>query len=230
MSPQFTKARRLASEAIGTAFLLAAIVGSGIMGENLSGGSMALALLANTLATAAALVVLITMFGPISGAHFNPVVTLVLALRGELTARLAILYSVAQTGGAIMGVLVAHAHVWRTSLSAFRQAERWQRTGTLRIRRDIRSCCHHPGHNEVQAGLHRYRRRPLHRRRLLVYRFHILRQSRSNHCPQHVFNLFGNCSRIGIDLHRLTTDRCDCRFRGFQMAPERSGGINPANQ
>jgi glycerol uptake facilitator-like aquaporin len=109
MSPQFTKARRLASEAIGTAFLLAAIVGSGIMGENLSGGSMALALLANTLATAAALVVLITMFGPISGAHFNPVVTLVLALRGELTARLAILYSVAQTGGAIMGVLVAHA-------------------------------------------------------------------------------------------------------------------------
>jgi glycerol uptake facilitator-like aquaporin len=109
MPPQFTTAQRLASESIGTAFLLAAIVGSGIMGENLSGGNVALALLANTLATGAALIVLITMLGPVSGAHFNPVVTLVLALRGELAPGLAMLYSIVQTGGAIAGVLVAHA-------------------------------------------------------------------------------------------------------------------------
>src|SRR5258708_40304918 len=85
-------ARRLAAEAFGTALLLAAVVGSGIMGESLASGNVALALLANTLATGAALVVLITIFAPISGAHFNPVVTFVLLLRRELAPRDAALY------------------------------------------------------------------------------------------------------------------------------------------
>src|SRR6266705_1553372 len=80
----FTLARRATSEGVGTALLLAAVVGSGIMGERLAGGNVALALLANTLATGAALVALILAFGPISGAHFNPAVTLADASQGGL--------------------------------------------------------------------------------------------------------------------------------------------------
>lgn len=88
--------------------LLAVVVGSGIMGERLAGGNVAIALLGNTLATGAGLVVLIWVFGPISGAHFNPVVTMVSALRRTLPWRLALAYSLVQTLGAILGVWVAH--------------------------------------------------------------------------------------------------------------------------
>lgn len=101
-------AQRLAAEFIGSAFLLATVIGSGIMGESLSSGNVALMLLGNTLATGAILVVLITMFGPISGAHFNPCMTLVFWLRREISARHSLLYVVAQVSGAILGVLVAH--------------------------------------------------------------------------------------------------------------------------
>jgi glycerol uptake facilitator-like aquaporin len=102
-------ARRLAAEALGSAFLLIAVVGSGIMGERLSGGNAALALLANALATGAALAVLISILGPISGAHFNPAVTLFFALRREIAPSLAGLYAAVQAGGAIAGVWAAHA-------------------------------------------------------------------------------------------------------------------------
>jgi glycerol uptake facilitator-like aquaporin len=102
-------ARRLVSEFVGTAFLLAAVVGSGIMGERLAGGNVAIALLANTIATGAALVVLISVFGPISGAHFNPAVTLFFAIRREVRPGLGTLYVVAQITGAIAGVFAAHA-------------------------------------------------------------------------------------------------------------------------
>lgn len=101
--------RELAAEALGTAFLLAAVVGSGIMGERLADGNVAIALLANTLATGAALAVLISVFGPISGAHFNPAVTLFFGLRREIELKLAFLYIVAQIAGAILGVWAAHA-------------------------------------------------------------------------------------------------------------------------
>jgi glycerol uptake facilitator-like aquaporin len=104
-----TAPRRLAAEALGTAFLLAAVVGSGIMGERLSGGNVALTLLANTMATGAALVVLIAIFGPISGAHFNPAVTLYFALRREIGAGMALAYGTVQIAGAVLGVFVAHA-------------------------------------------------------------------------------------------------------------------------
>jgi glycerol uptake facilitator-like aquaporin len=102
-------ARRAASEAVGSALLLAAVVGSGIMGERLSVGNVALALLANSAATGAALVALLFAFGPISGAHFNPVVTLALALRGAIPWRDAACYVAAQIAGALAGVLCAHA-------------------------------------------------------------------------------------------------------------------------
>jgi glycerol uptake facilitator-like aquaporin len=101
--------RQLCAEALGSAFLLAAIVGSGIMGERLAGGNAAIALLANTFATGAALAVLISIFGPISGAHFNPAVTLFFALRSEIGPGTAVLYAAAQLIGAIAGVLTAHA-------------------------------------------------------------------------------------------------------------------------
>ncbi|MBS0361415.1 MAG: aquaporin family protein [Proteobacteria bacterium] len=101
--------RRLAAEALGAALLLAIVVGSGIMGQRLAGGNDAIALLGNTLATGAGLVVLIEVFGPVSGAHFNPAVTLVFALRREIGARLAAGYVAAQVIGAILGVWAAHA-------------------------------------------------------------------------------------------------------------------------
>jgi glycerol uptake facilitator-like aquaporin len=101
--------RRLTAEAVGTAMLLAAVVGSGIMGERLSGGNVAVALLANTLATGAALVALILTFGPVSGAHFNPAVTLADASQGGLPWREAPGYVLAQTVGAVAGVAAAHA-------------------------------------------------------------------------------------------------------------------------
>ena len=104
----FGPARRLAAEALGTALLLAVVVGSGIMGDRLSAGNAAVALLANALATGAALVVLITIFGPISGAHFNPVVTAMFAARRELSWRLAFAYMAVQVGGAVLGVWGAH--------------------------------------------------------------------------------------------------------------------------
>jgi glycerol uptake facilitator-like aquaporin len=101
--------RRAVAELVGTAFLLAAIVGSGIMAERLAGGNVAIALLANTIATGAALVALILAFGPISGAHLNPVVTLGLLLRAEMTWHEVLVYLSAQIGGAFLGVAVAHA-------------------------------------------------------------------------------------------------------------------------
>lgn len=101
--------RRLAAEFIGTAALLATVVGSGIMGDALSGGNDAIALLANAGATAGMLYVLITVLGPISGAHFNPVVTLVMRWQGVLSTRDVFAYLLAQLIAAIIGVVIAHA-------------------------------------------------------------------------------------------------------------------------
>ncbi len=99
----------LSAEALGTGFLLAAVVGSGVMAERLSGGNEALTLLGNTLPTGAILIVLITMLAPISGAHFNPAVTLVFALKRDLAPGAAAGYVLAQIAGGLLGVFVAHA-------------------------------------------------------------------------------------------------------------------------
>lgn len=104
-----TLSRRLTAEFAGTALLLAVVIGSGIMGERLAGGNVAIALLANTLATGAGLVVLIHMFGPISGAHFNPVVTLAVLLARQIGRDEAALYLVCQILGAVAGAWLAHA-------------------------------------------------------------------------------------------------------------------------
>jgi len=105
---RFSLTRRIVAEAVGTALLLAAVVGSGIMGERLSGGNIALALLPNTLATGAMLVALILTFGEVSGAHFNPAVTLADAWQGGLAWRHVPAYIAAQISGAFAGVAIAH--------------------------------------------------------------------------------------------------------------------------
>jgi glycerol uptake facilitator-like aquaporin len=121
----FDLSRRLAAEVLGTAMLVATVVGSGIMADRLT-GDVALALLGNTLPTGAILVVLITILGPISGAHFNPAVTLVFTLRGELAIKDAAAYAVAQIVGGVLGTLAAHAMFGLALL----QASTTVRTGT----------------------------------------------------------------------------------------------------
>jgi glycerol uptake facilitator-like aquaporin len=103
-----TPARRFVAEALGTALLLAVVVGSGIMGERLAGGNVAIALLANSLATGTGLIALILAFGPLSGAHFNPVVSLAAAITGQLRWRQVPAYLCAQLLGAFAGVVAAH--------------------------------------------------------------------------------------------------------------------------
>jgi glycerol uptake facilitator-like aquaporin len=121
--------QRLLSEFLGTAFLLTAIIGSGIMAERLSGGNVALALLCNTLATGAILPVLILVFGPLSGAHFNPAVSVGFALRGELTWHIAGLYVVIQIVAGIAGTWIAHLMfdmpTWQISTHVRTGAGQW---------------------------------------------------------------------------------------------------------
>ena len=111
--------RRLFAEWFGTMMLVATVVGSGIMAEQLAGGNVAIALLGNTIATGAILVVLITILGPLSGAHFNPAVSFAFALRREITPRIAALYAVWQIIGGLCGTVLAHLMfeqtVWQTS-------------------------------------------------------------------------------------------------------------------
>jgi glycerol uptake facilitator-like aquaporin len=124
LSPQ-----RLAAEALGTAFLLAGVVGSGIMAAKLAGGNAALALLCNTLPTGAILTVLILTFGPVSGAHFNPAVSIAFALRRELPWREAAAYIAVQIVGGIMGVWAAHAMfelpLWQVSVTVRTGPGQW---------------------------------------------------------------------------------------------------------
>jgi glycerol uptake facilitator-like aquaporin len=122
-------ARRLFAEWLGSAFLLAAVVGSGIMAERLAGGNVALALLCNTLPTGAILVVLILIFGPISGAHFNPAVSAAFALRRELPWPIAAAYVAAQISGAVAGVWAAHLMfelpIWQFSTTSRAGGGQW---------------------------------------------------------------------------------------------------------
>jgi glycerol uptake facilitator-like aquaporin len=122
-------ARRIFAEWLGTAFLLAAVVGSGIMAERLAGGNIALALLCNTLPTGAILVVLILIFGPVSGAHFNPAVSAAFALRRELPWPIAAAYAAAQIIGAVTGVWAAHLMfelpVWQFSTTSRAGGGQW---------------------------------------------------------------------------------------------------------
>jgi glycerol uptake facilitator-like aquaporin len=130
---QASLGRRLFAEWLGTAFLLAAVVGSGIMAEKLAGGNIALALLCNTIPTGAILVVLILIFGPLSGAHFNPAVSLAFAWRRELPWRNAAAYVAAQIAGGLAGVWAAHLMfelpLWQFSMTQRSGAGQWLAEG-----------------------------------------------------------------------------------------------------
>jgi glycerol uptake facilitator-like aquaporin len=130
--PDFDLTRRLAAEALGTMLLVATVVGSGIMAENLT-KDVALALLGNTLPTGAMLVVLITILGPISDAHFNPAVTAVFTLKGELSPAEALGYMAAQIAGGIAGTLIAHAMfalpLWEASMKVRSGSPQWLAEG-----------------------------------------------------------------------------------------------------
>ncbi|MEM6887299.1 MAG: MIP/aquaporin family protein [Pseudomonadota bacterium] len=118
--------KKLVAEALGTAMLIVSVIGSGIMAETLAQGNTALALLANAIATGAMLYCIITVLGPISGAHFNPAVTLVFALRGEIERMRAVRYVLAQTAGGLLGVLITHAMF---DLPFFQTSSTLHRTG-----------------------------------------------------------------------------------------------------
>jgi len=125
--------RKLFAEFLGSLFLLACVVGSGIMGVALAQGNDAIALLANALATAGVLYVLITLLGPVSGAHFNPAVSLVMRLRGELDTREFLAYVCVQVSGAVLGVLLAHAMfalpLWQPGTHVRSGAAQWLSEG-----------------------------------------------------------------------------------------------------
>jgi glycerol uptake facilitator-like aquaporin len=175
-----TLSRRMAAECLGTAFLLAAVVGSGIMAEKLASGNMAIALLANTVATGATLTTLIFTFGPISGAHFNPAVTLADASQGGISWRDAPAYVAAQVLGAFTGVAVAHLMFGQTLLQVSLHiragggqlfSEFVATFGLLCVIWALFSTSLRSGSG---GG------RPIHNGRILVHCIHFLRQSSGN--------------------------------------------------
>ena len=176
-----TLARRVTAEAVGTALLLASVVGSGIMGERLAGGNMAVALLANTIATGAALVALILTFGPISGAHFNPAVTLADASQGGIRWRDVPAYLAAQFVGAFAGRGCRAFHVWRAAvwpLPDMLAAGGGQLFSEFVATFGLLS--RHLGMRAPAIVCGSVRGRSVHHERLLVHCIHVVRESGGN--------------------------------------------------
>jgi glycerol uptake facilitator-like aquaporin len=152
------------------------------MAARLSGGNNALALLCNTLATGAILVVIITIFAPISGAHFNPTVTLVTMIRGELNGRTALAYILVQIVGGCPGALFAHLMFGLDPLQISQTRAHGARAVVWRVRGYLRANRDDPWLCAFQAGRRRARRWPLHHLCLLVNFIHVICQSRGDHC------------------------------------------------
>ena len=200
------QSRPLAAEFIGTAFLLATVVGSGVMAERLAGGNVAIALLGNTIPTGAILVVLITMLGPISGAHFNPAVTLIFRLRGEIATTLAIAYVAAQIAGGVAGVWAAHLmfeeQLFQFSAKARTGGAQWFAEGVATFGLIFTILAPSgPGRGRANGC------RPLHHRRLLVHGLDQFCKPRSYHRAQ--FFGYVRRDRPGpyAGLHRRATGR-----------------------
>ena len=203
-------AQRIVAESLGTAFLLAGVVGSGIMAAKLAGGNGALALLCNTLPTGAILTVLILTFGPVSGAHFNPAVSIALALRRELSPSIAALYIGAQLVGAIAGVWSAHLMF---------ELPLWQLSGTVRTgsgpmvrgrHRDVRAVADDLRMRCTDACRHPLCRWPLHHGCVLVYRVNIVCQSCGDDRTRSFGYLCGDCASRRDRVHRRTASRDAC--------------------
>jgi glycerol uptake facilitator-like aquaporin len=180
--------QRLAAEALGTALLVATVVGSGVMGETLTKDT-ALVLLANTLPTGAILVVLITILGPISGANFNPAVSLVFALKRDLAVGEAALYAATQIVAGILGTIIAHL----TFALPMIETSLKMRTGAAMVRRvgrDLRLDRYHSRWNPLRSLVRAVVGRSLYHRCLLVHRLHLVCESRrgdSAFSDQHLF-------------------------------------------
>ena len=230
-----TLARRLTAEATGTALLLAAVVGSGIMGERLAGGNVAIALLANTLATGAALVALILTFGPISGAHFNPAVSLADASQGGLSWSDAALYVGAQVGGALIGVGFADLMFGEPAFRFSQHARTGGAQVLSEVHRDVR-----PPLDHLELFAHTARGRSirggrLHHLRLLVHRFDILCEPGRHAGPGHDKYVRGHspgrCARVrpGSGSRRNAGDRAlslaDAAEHPATIAPGERAGV-----
>ena len=176
--------RRLTAEAVGTALLLAAVVGSGIMADRLAAGNQAIALLANTIATGAALVALILTFGPISGAHFNPAVTIADASQGGLAWREVPGYLCAQIGGAVLGVWAAHLMFGEPVFMLSRASAQWVGADVQRVRGHVRLARRHLGMFTTPHRHRAIRGRRLHHIGILVYGLDFVRKSRGDVCPR----------------------------------------------
>ena len=168
-----TLSRRIAAETLGTAFLLAAVVGSGIMGERLADGNIAIAVLANTLATGATLIALILTFGPISGAHFNPAVTLADASQGGICWSDAPAYIPRPTDGCTYRRRRGALDVWRSADTALTARPRRWRTAFQRIRRNLRPAVRDFGLCPSSFRSCACSGRSLHHRCILVYGFNV---------------------------------------------------------
>ena len=224
---KFDLPRRLTAEALGTALLVATVVGSGIMAENLT-KDVALALLGNTLPTGAILVVLIAILGPISGAHFNPAVSLVFALKRELTPRDALLYMAVQIIGGIAGTMMAHAMfalpLLDVSLKMRTGGAQWLAEGVAAFGLVV----------TILAGLrfrsprHSLACRPLHHGGLLVYVVDIVCESGRRDCAIAEQHVFRNSSRGPARLYRRRALRRACRADADELAAARSrrGGVD----
>ena len=205
---KFNLRSRLAAEFLGTAFLVAAVIGSGIMGERLAGGNVAIALLANTIATGAALVALILTFGPISGAHLNPAVTLADAIEHGIpwteAAPWPWLYS--STGRSSRSDRRA-SDVRPTMVLTLHTFPAWVDAGSKRVRGNIRTLVRHLGMFPTTLGSGAVRGCKLHHRRLLVYRVNLFCEPGSDNRPLLVRHFCWDSAVRCSPVHRGTTGR-----------------------
>jgi hypothetical protein len=204
--------RRLADEGIGSFLLFATVIGSGIMAERLAGGNVAVALLGNTAATGAMLFVLITMLGPISGAHFNPAVSLVMALRRTLSWRDMIAYTAMQIGCGVLGAWAAHVMFECASPANIIPCPHWHRPMDWRGDCDFWSDPYDHRHFAPPATMDPGQRRALHHCRLLVHLINQLRQPGYHNCAEPNQQLFRDRASGCANVH------CS--------AARRSGGCN----
>jgi major intrinsic protein len=212
-----TLSRRIAAETLGTAFLLAAVVGSGIMGEKLAGGNVAIALLANTLATGAMLVTLIFTFGPISGAHFNPAVTLADASQGGIGWGDVPAYILGQVFGAFIGLEAAHLMFGEALLQVSQHARAGARSFSANLSPPS-GCCLSFGAVVVCIPKPSPWQSVFTYQRLLVYGFHVLCQSGGNaRTSLHKYICRDSTERC-TGLHRGTGPWRFCCDRSFSLA------------
>ncbi len=211
-------ARRAAAEFLGTLFLVATVVGSGIMGERLAGGNVAIALLANTIATGAALVALILAFGPISGAHLNPVVTIADAMEGGIAWREVPRYVLAQVFGGICGTIAAHLMFGLHVVSLSRHDAQRSCSIVQRIRRHVRFASGDLGMRAAPFERGGLCGRRLHHRRILVHGFDVLCKPRRNHCARAQRHVRRDTPGGRSRIHRRAIRRRNRRDAGIPLA------------